>query len=142
VESITHAQPGDRPAGRGKRAALWGAGGTALSAAAFVGLALFEQYNGVVNELRADLKHFNEASAQLATKDELRRLRDQVKEVSREAGVQAADRARLERELVASEQARADQAREVQRLRERVAYVEGQHAGRANSIGAPGAGEP
>jgi hypothetical protein len=112
---------------------LWGAGSTILSAAGLVGLALFDQYNGLVGELRADLKHFNESSADLAHKDELRRLRDQLKELTRDVNAVSADRTRLEQELRASEQARADQAREVQRLRERLAYVEGLHAGRTLS---------
>jgi 3-deoxy-D-manno-octulosonate 8-phosphate phosphatase KdsC-like HAD superfamily phosphatase len=109
--------------------------------AGFLGLALFEQYNGLVGELRADLKHFNETAADFARKDEVRRLRDQVKEATREAGASAADRARLEHELGASEAARAEQARAVQRLRERVAYVEGLHGGRAAPASAAGAAD-
>jgi septal ring factor EnvC (AmiA/AmiB activator) len=117
---------------------MWGAGSTLLSAAGLLGLALFDQYNGLVSELRADLKHFNESSAELARKEELRRLRDQLKEVARDINVVSADRSRLEQELRASEQARADQAREVQRLRERLAYVEGLHAGRPTPMSAAG----
>jgi hypothetical protein len=54
-------------------------GGTLLSALGFVGLALFEQYNGMVTELRHDLKNFNETTAELVKKDSLQRLRDQLR---------------------------------------------------------------
>jgi septal ring factor EnvC (AmiA/AmiB activator) len=123
-----------------RRAFLWGAGSTVLSAVGLIGLALFEQYNGLISELRGDLKHFNEASAQLAQKEEVRRVRDQMKELNRDVSMTAADRARLEQELRSSEQSRAEQARELQRLRERVAYLEGLHGARpgpAASVAGP-----
>src|SRR5262249_42502583 len=64
---------------RGRGPLLWGMGGTLLSALGFIGLAMFEQYNGMLTELRNDLKHFNEVSAEFVKKESMQRLRDQLK---------------------------------------------------------------
>jgi hypothetical protein len=113
------------PKKRGRGPLLWGMGGTLLSALGFVGLALFEQYNGMVTELRNDLKHFNETTAELVKKDSLQRLRDQLRGRFKEIEESAVARKELERELSASEKAREEMARELQRMRERLAYLEG-----------------
>src|SRR5438045_2895195 len=55
--------------GKGRSAFIWGISGTVLSAAGFIAMALFEQYNDSLNELRRDLKHFNETSAELVKKE-------------------------------------------------------------------------
>src|SRR5581483_8167626 len=81
---------------KGKRRGtlLWGiSGGTILSALGFVGLALFEQYNSSLTELRNDLKHFNEISGELVKKDELERYRDRLKDVYKEMQTNNAARA-------------------------------------------------
>jgi hypothetical protein len=101
-------------------------GGTVMSALGFIGLALFEQYNGMLVELRGDLKHFNETSIELVTKKSLQRLRDSVKENIKETQSFGLLRARMEQELRQSEKARLDMAAELQHLRERLARVEGQ----------------
>jgi hypothetical protein len=122
---------------RGRGALLWGMGGTLLSAVGFIGLALFEQYNGMLTELRNDLKHFNETSVEFAKKDSLQRLRDQLKERFKEMDQSNVMRERLAAELRASERAREEMARELQRMRERLAYLEGRQAATAVAAPAP-----
>jgi chromosome segregation ATPase len=108
-----------------KRRIIWGVGGTILSAFGFVALAMFEQYNGMVSELRADLKHFNETSSEYVKKDTLQRIRDRFRDSMKELQEANAARARMEQELQASEKAREVMFQEIQRMRERLAYVEG-----------------
>jgi hypothetical protein len=108
-------------------------GGTILSALGFIGLALFEQYNGMLTELRNDLKHFNEISSELVKKESLQRLRDQLKERFKQLEESSVAKSRLEAELKASEKAREETARELQRMRERLAFLEGRHASAPNA---------
>jgi hypothetical protein len=123
--------------GRTRRALLWGAISTVLSAIGLIGLALFEQYNGMLSELRADLKHFNETSSEFVKKDRLQKCWDRVRECSKEMSASAVGRDRLEQELKASERTREGMVKEMQRLRERLAYLEGMKAGAAiNTSGA------
>jgi hypothetical protein len=141
----THAHPGDHssfpgPAslkGKGRIAFIWGISGTVLSAAGFIAMALFEQYNDSLNELRRDLKHFNETSAELVKKDSMRRCFDQLKECFKEVHASAAARAQLERELRASEEERKELTHELQRVRERLASVEGRQAATAVVVPLP-----
>jgi hypothetical protein len=107
-------------------ALLWGVGSTLLSVVGFIALALFEQYNSGLNELRNDLKHFNETSGGFVRREALQRFKDQVREHFKERQADSALRAHLEQELRASEKARDEMAHELQRLRERLAFVEGQ----------------
>src|SRR5439155_1816655 len=85
LSSDTSAQPGSpgpSPLPKGSRRGLvWGLGGTLLSAVGFIALALFEQYNGMISELRGDLKHFNETSSEYVKKEGLQRFRECVKEM-------------------------------------------------------------
>jgi len=123
--------------GKGKRTLLWGiSGGTVLSALGFVGLALFEQYNSCLTELRGDLKHFNEISGDLVKKDTLQRYREQLKDMYKEMQTNNAARAQLEQELKSSEHSREEMAREVQQMRERLAYVEGRQAALTTTVSA------
>jgi septal ring factor EnvC (AmiA/AmiB activator) len=122
-----------------KRRLLWGLAGTILSALGFVGLALFEQYNGVLSELRADLKHFNETSSEYVKKDSFQRFRDHFRDCMKEFHETEAAKARLEQELKASEKVRDELTQEVHQMRERLAYVEGRQtatptASQQNSI--------
>jgi len=110
---------------KGKRRLLWGLGGTLLSGLGFIALALFEQYNGMLSELRGDLKHFNETSSEYVKKDNLQRLREHTRQMIQEMHASTAARARVEMELQASEKARDQMASELQRMRERLAYLEG-----------------
>jgi septal ring factor EnvC (AmiA/AmiB activator) len=107
---------------------VWGIAGSLLSAAGFVVLSLFEQYNDSLNELRRDLKHFNESSADLVKKDSLQKLRDKVKECMLELRDSSVQRLQLERELHESEAERKELNRELQMLRERLASVEGRQS--------------
>jgi septal ring factor EnvC (AmiA/AmiB activator) len=118
---------------KGRRALFWSMGGTLLSAVGFVALALFEQYNGMLTELRNDLKHFNETSSDYVKKDSIQRLREHVLECIKDLNVVTAARTQTEQELRASERAREEMAREVQRMRERLAYLEGRHSAVPNS---------
>lgn len=113
------------PRGRMRRAMLWGIASTALSGMGLVGLALFEQYNGMLAELRSDLKHFNETQGEYVKKERMQKCWERLKDCSREMASGAVARERLEHELRASERAREDMAQQLQRLRERLAYVEG-----------------
>jgi hypothetical protein len=127
------------PSGRRRRALMWGIASTVLSAIGLLGLGLFEQYNGMISELRADLKHFNETAGEYVKKDRLQKLKDLVKESSKEISASSAAREQLERELRASERAREEMAKELQHMRERLAYLEGFRASRPS--GTPEHGE-
>jgi hypothetical protein len=104
---------------------IWGVGGTILSVIGFVALALFEQYNGMLTELRNDLKHFNETSSEFVKKESVLRFREEMKACRNEIQASSAARTILEQELKASEKARDDMAHELQRMRERLAFIEG-----------------
>src|SRR6516162_5081800 len=104
-----------------KRRLLWGIGGTAFSALGFVALALFEQYNGLLSELRADLKHFNETSSEYVKKESFQRFREHVRESMKELHEAELTRVRLEQELKASEKARDELALELRQMREHLA---------------------
>jgi hypothetical protein len=134
-----HRQPDPAPAGsappapaarggKGRLAFLWGVSGSVLSAVGFVGLTLFGQYNDSLTELRRDLKHFNETSAELVKKESMQRLRDQLKEWHKEIQAAAVARAQMEQEWQAGQKERHEMAAELQRLRERLAAVEGRQA--------------
>jgi hypothetical protein len=112
---------------------FWGVGGTILSALGFIGLALFEQYNGMLTELRSDLKHFNEISSELVKKDSLQRLRDQLKERFKQLEETTVAKSRLEMELRASEKARDQVASELHQMRERLAFLEGRYSSFASA---------
>jgi hypothetical protein len=103
-------------------------GGTILSVIGFVAMLLFEQYNNSLAELRNDLKHFNETSAEFVKKDSQRRFMERMRECFQEMEASKAARTDLERELRASEHSREELAHEVQHLRERLANVEGRQA--------------
>ena len=111
---------------------IWGMAGTILSVVGFIGLALFEQYNSMLSELRTDLKHFNETTNEYAKRDSVQRLRDQVKDCLKEIQTANSIRTRLEMELTASEKLREEQNRQVQQMRERLAYVEGRQGATLN----------
>ena len=106
-------------------ALFWGASGTILSVVGWVGLLVFEQYSGYLSEVHGDLKHFNELSADLVSKESLHRLVDRIAVYTKELQASNAARAALVRELQSSERSRRVQARELQQLRERLASVEG-----------------
>ncbi len=122
------------PTARSRRALFWGVISTVLSAIGLIGLALFEQYNGMLSELRMDLKHFNETSSEFVKNDRLQKCWERLKECSKETHASSLARERLEKELKASERVREVMAREMQRLRERLAYLEGMKAARPSAV--------
>ena len=121
-----HAHPS--PQGKSRAAMIWGVGSTVLSVLGFMAWGLFEQYNSSLAELRADLKHFNEASSTFVKKDTLTRFRDQYKTQFGEMQAMAASNKQLDAELKASERAREEMNRELIRFRERLAFVEGRQS--------------
>jgi hypothetical protein len=146
---------GEHVAPRSRRLStlLWGiSGGTILSAVGFVALALFEQYNDSINELQRDLKHFNEVSADHVKKEDLRHRMSNVMEalkvlhatdanLTKELhGANLAATARdarliqLEQEMKRMEDERRDLVKELQRLRERLAMVEGRQAAISSTL--------
>jgi hypothetical protein len=116
------------PKGKGRAALLWGVGSTLLSLLGFVAWAMFEQYNNSLSELRSDLKHFNETSSSFVKRDTLQRFREKAQERFKELQSVSVLREHLEKELKTSERAREEMAHELQQLRERLAFVEGQHS--------------
>jgi hypothetical protein len=110
---------------RVRRGLIWGIVSTILSATGLIGLALFEQYNGMLSELRADLKHFNETASDYVKKDNLQKCWERIRELHE-------TKLRLEEELRVSQTAREKMQEEIQRLRERLAYVEGMRSQHAN----------
>jgi hypothetical protein len=126
------------PKGIRRGALLWGIGSTILSAIGLVAFALFEQYNGMLTELRNDLKHFNETSSEYVKRDRFVRVIDQLKEQSKELQASCFARAQLEQELRANERAREETVRELQRMRERLAFVEGRQTLSADLPSVPG----
>jgi hypothetical protein len=114
--------------GKGRLAVLWGISGSVLSALGFLGITLFQMYNDSLNELRRDLKHFNESSADLVKKDSLQRMRDLLRDCHKELQAAAVARAQIEHSLQASEKERREMFGEMQHMRERLANVEGRQA--------------
>jgi hypothetical protein len=128
------AEPMAPPTTKKGRGLLWGVGGTVLSVLGFVGMLLFEQYNGMLAELRNDLKHFNETSSEYVKKDVLLKLREHMKDCYKEMQACTLARTQLENELRGSEKARSDMAAEMQRMRERLAFLEGRQAATPTSV--------
>jgi hypothetical protein len=129
-EAHDRAQPphSTSPQGKSRAAMLWGVGSTILSVLGFLAWGLFEQYNSSLAELRADLKHFNEASSTFVKKDTLSRFREQYKAQFTDMQSMSASNRQLDAELKASERAREEMSRELIRIRERLAFVEGRQS--------------
>lgn len=116
------------PLGKGRAAMLWGIASTVLSVFGFLAWGLFDQYNSSVAELRRDLKHFNEVSCSFVQRDTMTRFREQAKAQYVEMQAVTASNRHLEGELKVSERAREETSRELIRLRERLAFVEGRQS--------------
>jgi DNA repair exonuclease SbcCD ATPase subunit len=125
-----------------KRRWLWGIGGTAFSAIGFICLALFEQYNSVLSEFRADLKHFNETSSEYVKKESFQRFREHFRESMKELHEGELTRVRLEQELRASEKAREELTLELRQMREHLAFLDGRQTSSPIVSGAPHKIEP
>ena len=131
---------GGRPSGSTRRALWWGLAGTLLSGVGWVALMLFDQYNASLAELRNDLKRFHEARAELVKKESMHKLYDHLKDCFKELQASAAARESLQQQLKDSEKSRRVIARELQRMRERLAAVEGRQAAMTVAV-PPGGGE-
>jgi hypothetical protein len=131
---------GGRPSGSTRRALWWGIAGTLLSGLGWVCLMLFDQYNAGLAELRNDLKHFHEARAELVKKETMHKVFDHLKDSFKELQASAAAREALQQQLKDSEKGRRVMAREMQRMRERLAAVEGRQAATTVAV-PPGGGE-
>jgi hypothetical protein len=116
------------PRKKSRLAFIWGISGTVLSALGFVVLTFYQQYNDSLNELRRDLNHFHEASGELVKKESLRKCREKLIECLKELRDSAAMRAQVERDLQTSQEERKEMIRELQRVRERLASVEGRQS--------------
>jgi hypothetical protein len=130
---------GGRPSGSARRALWWGLAGTLLSGLGWICLMLFDQYNASLAELRNDLKHFHEARADLVKKETMRKVFDHVKDCFKELQASNVAREALKQQLRDNEKSRRVMARELQRIRERLASVEGRQA--ATPVVAPPGGE-
>jgi hypothetical protein len=126
--------PGLRSGKRRKRSPgmsiFWGiSGGSLLGAAGFVLLTLYQQYDNSVTELERDLKHFNESCAGLVRKEELsNRTKTQweaIQKLDKTLNEKSERISLLEHEAKFHEQQDRELLREVQRLRERLAAIEG-----------------
>ena len=118
-------RPGSPALSRRNRRLFWGLGGTVLSAVGFIAMILFEQYNSALTELHNDLKHFNETSSQFVKKESVQRYKEEMRECLKEMQASNSARTLLEQELRASEKTRDEMSHELQRMRERLAYLEG-----------------
>jgi hypothetical protein len=111
-------------------------GGTLLSIVALVVITLYQQLNGSLNELRADILRLDEARGDLVKKDELNTRMAPVWNGLNDAkaggsGLTAVreKQSLQDQQIKQLEDERKDLVREVQQLRERVAKLEGRQAG-------------
>jgi DNA-binding transcriptional MerR regulator len=111
-------------------------GSTVLSIAALVAITLYQQVNSSLNEIRNDLSRLSESQSDAVKKDEfnsrilalVNNLND-LKAANKVVGDCGEERSAMqERRLRASDEERKELARELQRLRERLAVVEGRQA--------------
>ncbi len=130
-------------------------GGTLLSIVALVAITVYQQFSSALGELKTDLGRLNESRVDLVRKHEITELRGDLNRFHENRGdlikkdefnsrvlevwngirelqaanlAQAASRERaalLEQQVKASEEERKELARELQKLRERLAVVEG-----------------
>jgi hypothetical protein len=112
---------------------FWGiSGASMLGAAGFVLLTLYQQYDNSVTELQRDLKHFNESCAGLMRKDDFtnktKNQWDMILKLEKELNEKSERIVLLEHQLKSREEDDRELVREVQRLRERVAAVEGRQS--------------
>jgi hypothetical protein len=143
AEALRRAAEGSRPAaeppakGEERMSLFWRVfGGTLLSIAALVVITVYQQFNGTINELRADILRLDEARGDLVKKDELNTrmapvwngLNDAKAGGSGLAAVRE-KQALQDQQIKQLDDERKDLLREVQLLRERVAKLEGRQAG-------------
>jgi hypothetical protein len=130
-----HLDPSTTPARprQGRFSWFWGvSGGSILSVLGFLALTLYQQYNDSLTELRNDLKRFNITCGDLVKKDEMHNRMTHLYTKLKELGDNHADGKShlmlVEHQLKVSEEERRELMHEVQRLRERLAAVEGRQS--------------
>lgn len=113
-------------------------GGTLLSIAALVCITFVQQFSNSLGELRANLTHLNESRGDLVKNEDFNNrmtaVWNNLKELQgANVGVVALKErsALLEQQLKTAEDERKELAHELQRLRERIAVVEGRQAATA-----------
>lgn len=126
------ATPGARPR-QGRLSWFWSiSGGSILSVMGFVALTLYQQYNDSLTELRNDLKRFNITCGDLVKKEEMHNRMTHLYTKMKELGDNHTDGKShlmlVEHQLKVSEEERRELSHEVQRLRERLAAVEGRQS--------------
>jgi len=106
-------------------------GGTLLSIAALVCMTIYQQFSASLTDLRAGINHLTEFYAEVVKKDELNTRTNAIwaslKELGNDMPALKTQTTVLQGQLRAVEQERKELAREVQRLRERLATLEGHH---------------
>lgn len=112
---------------------FWGiSGGSLIGAVGFVLLTLYQQYDNSVTELERDLKHFNESCAGLIRKEDFsNRTKSQweaIQKLDKALSEKSERISVLEHEVKTHIEQDRELAREVQRLRERLAAVEGKQS--------------
>lgn len=130
------------PPRKSRLAWLWGiSGGSILSVFGFVALTLYQQYNDSLTELRNDLKRFHITCGDLVKKDEMHNrmthVYTKVKELSDNSSDGKSHLMLMEHQMKVSEEERRELTHEVQRLRERLAAVEGRQSASASSSDMP-----
>jgi uncharacterized protein YlxW (UPF0749 family) len=139
---------------RRHRALFWTIGSSLLSAVGFLGIMMYEQYDRNLTELRNDLKHFNEVSGEQVKREEMRNrftsmwtiikeMQATGQENSKETQLLKGDGiaketrlTQLEQQLKTADEDRKELNREMLRLRERLAAMEG----RVSTLTAPALG--
>jgi len=136
VDMRREVRRGRRPKKNAGLTLFWGiSGGSAIGAVGFVLLTLYQQYDNSVTELQRDVKHFNESCADLVKKEEIKGRFKTFWELMDKQGKELNEKSQrltlLEHDLTTREEERKQLAIEVQRLRERMARLEGQQAPRS-----------
>jgi hypothetical protein len=111
-------------------------GGTLLSLAGLGGLTIYQQLNNSITEVRNEVNRINEGRGELVKKEELAArtttIWNGIKDLQSANGTVTALKERegvLEQQLKASEDERREMSKEIQKLRERLAALEGRQPG-------------
>jgi hypothetical protein len=126
-------QPAPSVKGEDRMSLFWRIfGGTLLSLAGLGGLTLYQQLNSSITEVRNEVNRINEGRGEFVKKDELSTrtttIWNGIKDLQAANGTVTALKERegvLEQQLKASEDDRREMAKEIQKLRERLAALEG-----------------
>lgn len=119
-------------------------GGTLLSIAALVAVTLYQQFNNGLNDLRNDLSRLNEGRGDFIKKDEFNSRMGaawggikEAKDASTTVATLKEHSLLLEQQVKSGEEERKDLMREVRRLTERLAALEGRQSATTTSTSMP-----